>query len=636
MNRPVKITRRNALSGLSLTTAGLLAAKAEAEARMTSSPRNEVFDGLSSSTAISQGNVPFYSSKAGMTGLTVPVGITALRVNGYAAAGDGGAAIYKRVASQPAHPGKFQSADGAWWEITLSDVIPVKAFGAKGDGVTDDAEAIRDALSYGYFVKRIAYTDGTTGGIAVDSVPVTFWGPGKYVVNSQINLPSSFDLVGQNAIISGSGVTGSSDWVLYCRQPYYCRIRGLQILGGYNGLWLDDADDYFALYMDDFQFSGQTGTALQALSTTNNAEIRLNKGRMRGAAVTFAKFAADSVELSNMSVYCNAVAGQDDTGSFIIQGRNYRFSDCIFTPCGTQASRARAWVSIEGRMRSLNFDGCSFGGETGRRCPLNVKAVVDSVVFHGCDHNTAADTVGQLSGQHIECARLYGDYLKNLVVLGGSGWTNGAILDFASGVTPTHRALASIALSNAPLATTPATFLNKINRVGGIVRRENSLDPFLRTSQVAAESSGLVVNSVTTNVIEVYFDVPATYAADGLSMLPSTGVYLFELMSGLASGGGSSWNVTVGLVGWFEGNTNKELFTNVLINKCDQTNATATITVTAVFAENNAAVAPMEPDVGSRHDRPVKGVILRFTMAGSAFSGARHAKVRPLFDSVSF
>src|SRR5207253_1528101 len=27
-------------------------------------------------------------------------------------------ANYKRVVSQPSHAGKFQSADGAWWEIT--------------------------------------------------------------------------------------------------------------------------------------------------------------------------------------------------------------------------------------------------------------------------------------------------------------------------------------------------------------------------------------------------------------------------------------------------------------------------------------------------------------------------------------
>jgi hypothetical protein len=41
----------------------------------------------------------------------VPGVFTALMTAGYAAAGDGGQALYRRVASQPAHPGKFRSTD---------------------------------------------------------------------------------------------------------------------------------------------------------------------------------------------------------------------------------------------------------------------------------------------------------------------------------------------------------------------------------------------------------------------------------------------------------------------------------------------------------------------------------------------
>jgi len=40
-----------------------------------------------------------------------------VRTAGFAAPGDGGGALYKRVSSEPSHAGKFQSADGAWWEL---------------------------------------------------------------------------------------------------------------------------------------------------------------------------------------------------------------------------------------------------------------------------------------------------------------------------------------------------------------------------------------------------------------------------------------------------------------------------------------------------------------------------------------
>lgn len=74
------------------------------------------------SDAVSQGNVPIYATVEGMPAIEVPAGINALRVNGYSAPGDGGAALYKKVGAEPAHAGKFQSADGAWWELAEEDI----------------------------------------------------------------------------------------------------------------------------------------------------------------------------------------------------------------------------------------------------------------------------------------------------------------------------------------------------------------------------------------------------------------------------------------------------------------------------------------------------------------------------------
>jgi hypothetical protein len=55
---------------------------------------------------------------------------------GYAVAGDGGGATYKRVTALPAHPGYFQDASGAYF-VLVPDAIGAnpRQFGAKGDGV---------------------------------------------------------------------------------------------------------------------------------------------------------------------------------------------------------------------------------------------------------------------------------------------------------------------------------------------------------------------------------------------------------------------------------------------------------------------------------------------------------------------
>lgn len=63
-------------------------------------------------------------------------------VFGYATAGDGGEALYIKVDSEPSHPGKFQSADGAWWELNVFALRP-EMFGVIEDGVTDATPIIQ-------------------------------------------------------------------------------------------------------------------------------------------------------------------------------------------------------------------------------------------------------------------------------------------------------------------------------------------------------------------------------------------------------------------------------------------------------------------------------------------------------------
>jgi hypothetical protein len=74
------------------------------------------------SDIVSQGTVPIYATTDGLALITIPVGINAVRVNGKAAAGDGGGGSFLRVGAEPDHGAKFQSAGGVWWELQSFDV----------------------------------------------------------------------------------------------------------------------------------------------------------------------------------------------------------------------------------------------------------------------------------------------------------------------------------------------------------------------------------------------------------------------------------------------------------------------------------------------------------------------------------
>lgn len=110
-----------------------------------------------------------YPSIASVQSSVIGSGTASINVAGYYSAGDGGAALYKRVATEPTHAGKVQSADGAWWEKVFNENI-VSELGGKLDGSADVSSAINTALDQ---MKRV-------------KLPV-----GKFRLNSRILVDNS-------------------------------------------------------------------------------------------------------------------------------------------------------------------------------------------------------------------------------------------------------------------------------------------------------------------------------------------------------------------------------------------------------------------------------------------------------------
>lgn len=136
-------------------------------------------------------------TKAELEKAEPPDRVTAIRTLGYTSAGDGGGALYKRVASEPSHEGKIQSADGAWWEIAEA-VLDVKMFGAAVDGLTDDASAIQSAIDV---------ANALGGGIV--RVP-----RGTAAVSTTVNLKAKVHFYGMGREATSLKWTGGSNHVV--------------------------------------------------------------------------------------------------------------------------------------------------------------------------------------------------------------------------------------------------------------------------------------------------------------------------------------------------------------------------------------------------------------------------------------
>lgn len=112
---------------------------------------------------------------------------TYIRTAGYIASGDGGGALYKKVATQPSHAGKIQIASGQWYELCES-VPTLEMFGAKGDAISNDTTARDNAVAYIGYNGIINLLDGK-----------------QYLVSSYAN-PYGIEFIGRGQLLTS--VTG--------------------------------------------------------------------------------------------------------------------------------------------------------------------------------------------------------------------------------------------------------------------------------------------------------------------------------------------------------------------------------------------------------------------------------------------
>lgn len=166
-----------------------------------------------------------------------------IRTAGWEDAGDGGAALYRRVGVAPTHDLKFQNADGVWWELVQAQ--DARAAGAIADG-------------------SFSITTGTRAGTDMAPAVQAFWdayrhfgtpaeakiGPGVHRLLSGINVGYGTGFGGGVFAGSGRSFNGGSTASGYPGTAFLCdftRQPGISVQGG-RGVRLRDFSVWGFLY----------------------------------------------------------------------------------------------------------------------------------------------------------------------------------------------------------------------------------------------------------------------------------------------------------------------------------------------------------------------------------------------------
>lgn len=96
--------------------------------------------------------VPVFATRAALASHTYTTPPAQVRLSAYdevdLLTGAAGGGTYARVDVEPLHSAKVQTLDGTWYELQTLTPNPYH-FGAVGDGVADDSDALEAALNYG-------------------------------------------------------------------------------------------------------------------------------------------------------------------------------------------------------------------------------------------------------------------------------------------------------------------------------------------------------------------------------------------------------------------------------------------------------------------------------------------------------
>lgn len=243
------------------------------------------------------------------------------------------------------------------------NIISVKEFGAKGDGINDDTEAIKNAIAYlsKQQVNRNRYNNTATK-VYIGFVPRLFFPAGIYKISNSIDLGLYQSIAGDNAILMP---LHQGEFAAMKCVGWQLNIEGLQFVGFHSGISIDNKN----LDIGKISISNCTFTGLDvciSLAAQSSMTVITNNRFIDNKKVLIIK-SGDKVVFSENWISSGKLSGKHDAQ--IINNGTLHFIYNLLVPQEPESDAYEpAWIN---NYRNLDAEGVRQGGESGSFTLIN-------------------------------------------------------------------------------------------------------------------------------------------------------------------------------------------------------------------------------------------------------------------------